>query len=32
MTDAINWLAYCVQLLSIILEFIAGGTDWRSLL
>ena len=31
MTDLINWLAFCFQLLLMILSSLSGGTDWRSL-
>ena len=32
MTDLINWLAFCFQLLTMILNSLTGGTEWRSLL
>jgi hypothetical protein len=32
MTDLIAWLAFWLQLLSMILTSLVGGTEWRSLL
>jgi len=32
MTDLIAWLAFGFQLLSIIFNSLASGTEWRSLL
>jgi hypothetical protein len=32
MTDVLAWMAFCFQLLSMLLSLMTGGTEWRSLL
>jgi len=32
MTDVITWLAFCLQLLTSVLQALRNGIEWRSLL